>query len=92
MTRIIVADRLAHRLADLDVVVGIARRMDLVGLPAGRLERLRLIDIGGDVRQHLRTGIAGIEVRNVPISACTGSPAILPARSHSAVSTAPMVR
>ena len=35
---------------------------------------------------------AGIEVRNVPISACTGSPAILPARSHSAVSTAPMVR
>ena len=38
--------------------VGIARRMDLVGLPAVRLEGLRLVDVGGDVGQHLRTGIA----------------------------------
>ena len=37
--------------------VGLARRMDLVGLPARRLERLRLIHIGRDVRQDLRTGI-----------------------------------
>ena len=33
-----------------------------------------------------------IDVRHVPIKACTGSFAILPHRSHSAVSTAPMVR
>ena len=31
--------------------------MDLVGAPAVRLEGLRLIDIGGDVGQHLRTRI-----------------------------------
>ena len=32
--------------------------MDLVGAPAVGLEGLRLIDVGGDVGQHLRTRIA----------------------------------
>ena len=47
----VVAHRLAHRLAHLDVGIGIARRMDLVRLPAVRLKSLRLVNIGGDVWQ-----------------------------------------
>ena len=40
MMRIVVADGLAHRLADLDVGLPDGRRVDFVGAPAARLERL----------------------------------------------------
>ena len=53
----VIAHRLANRRAYLDVLIRIARRMDLVGAPAVCLERLRLIDIGRDVGQHLRARI-----------------------------------
>ncbi len=57
--RVVVADRLAHRLADLDVVAPGLRRMDLVGAPAGRLVMPGLLDIGFGRAMDLRARIRG---------------------------------
>ena len=57
--RVVVADRLAHRLADLDVVAPGLRRMDLVGAPAGRLVMPGLLDIGLGRGVDLGAGIGG---------------------------------
>ena len=57
--RVIVADRLAHRLADFDVVAPGLRRVDLVGAPAGRLVMPGLFDIGFGGAMDLRARIRG---------------------------------
>src|SRR5215831_2211023 len=54
----IVANRLAYGDADLDVFVRVAWWVDLVGTPTIGLEFLRLVNIGGDIGQDLRTGVA----------------------------------
>ena len=55
--RIVVADRLAHRFAHLDVFPPALRRVDLVGVPAGRLVVLGLLGIGLARAVDFRAGI-----------------------------------
>jgi len=60
----VVADRLAHRFAHLDVVAPALRRVDLVGAPAGRAVATRLLDNGalGIVMPHVDTADEAREV------------------------------
>jgi hypothetical protein len=53
----VVADGVAHRLADLDVLAPARRRMDLVGGPAVLLELDGLLGVCAGRRQDGRAGI-----------------------------------
>ena len=55
--REVVADRPPRRLAHLDVLAGVLRRVDLVGLPAVRLEGCGLAGIGVAAVEDLARGI-----------------------------------
>ena len=55
--RVVVAGGAPHRLAHLDVLAPILRRMDLVRGPAGGFELADLLDVGRRAFVHLRAGV-----------------------------------